>query len=41
MKLEKGKWYKWFQTNHNNTHIGKFDSISRKGIHFTFFRKRR
>jgi hypothetical protein len=28
MKLEKGKWYKWFQTCHATTHIGKFDSIS-------------
>ena len=28
MKLEKGKWYKWFQANHGTTHIGKFDTIS-------------
>lgn len=28
MKLEKGKWYKWFQTDHGTAHIGKFDSIS-------------
>lgn len=28
MKLEEGKWYKWFQTNHNNTHIGKYSNDS-------------
>lgn len=28
MKLEEGKWYKWYQKNHNNTHIGKFSSES-------------
>ena len=24
MKLEEGKWYKWFQTNHATYHIGKY-----------------
>ena len=28
MKLEEGKWYKWFQTNHCDTHIGKYSNDS-------------
>ena len=27
-KFEKGKWYKWYQKNHDSFHYGKFDSIT-------------
>jgi len=32
MKLEEGKWYKWYQKNHDSTHIGKYFNCPDEGF---------
>lgn len=32
MKLEKGKWYKWYQKNHDSIHIGKYFNYPDEGF---------
>lgn len=32
MKLEEGKWYKWYQKNHDSTHTGKYFNCPDEGF---------
>ncbi len=32
MKLEEGKWYKWYQKNHDSIHIGKYFNCPDEGF---------
>ncbi|MEY3499686.1 MAG: hypothetical protein RL308_1355 [Bacteroidota bacterium] len=32
MKLEEGKWYRWFHTSHATYHIGKYYNNPDKGF---------
>jgi len=32
MKLEEGKWYKWYQKNHDGTHTGKYFNCPDEGF---------
>lgn len=32
MKLEEGKWYKWYQKNHDSIHIGKYFNYPDEGF---------